>query len=67
LLAASAVLASALFGIDLASATVSVAVGIGIALVALPPWRDARHGPASGAAVLLSGALLVLTVAWLVA
>ena len=65
LMAAGASLGAAVFGYDLGAVVSALVVGSGVALLALPPWRDPRHGPAAGAAVLCVGALLVLVLAQL--
>lgn len=66
LLLASAVLASAVFGLDTGAALFTVTFGVVVVLFALPPWRDPKHGPAAGAAVLCGGAALMLALAWVV-
>lgn len=66
LVTASAVLASAVFGFNHGSAVFSIGVAVGVALFALPSWRDTKHGPGAGAVVLGGGAVLVLAIAWLV-
>ena len=65
LIAAGALLGAAVFGYDLGAVAFALVLGVGIVLLALPPWRDPKHGPAAGAGVLCGGALLVLVLAWL--
>lgn len=66
LLLASAVLASAVLGFDAGAATFAITVGASAALFALPRWRDPKHRPAAGAAILCGGAALMLALALVV-
>lgn len=62
LAAAVSVPASAVFGFDLLALVFIVLVAVAIGLAVLPRWRDERHGPATGAAVILAGALIAAAV-----
>lgn len=66
LLMASAVLASAVFGFDVGAAVFTITLGGVVGLFTLPPWRDPKHGPGAGGAVLGGGAVLLLALAWFV-
>lgn len=65
--AAGAFAASAAFGDRGPSAWVGVAVATiamtVLTLTVLPAWRDPKHGPATGAAVLYAAALLAAAAA----
>lgn len=59
-------LGAAVFGFDVLAVVLTLAVGVGVGLTALPPWKDPRHGPLFGAAVLGGGAAVTLLAAWLI-
>jgi hypothetical protein len=60
----SGVLGTAVFGGGTGSAVLGVALITAVSALAglavLPPWRDPKHGPVAGAAVLYAGAAITL-------